>query len=156
MTVTVKDFLKDVYKQGVYLRTLKTTKEKLLEDIASPKAMAYDDVKVDSSAQSDLSDRLLQIYAERDRLSDKILKAMAEVLARKKKAMELINQLTSYEERVVLMEHYLNCREWEEIAQTMSYSVSRVYFYHGMGLQELHMLTGDVVVFEDSGEDKRQ
>ena len=24
MTVTVKDFLKDVYKQGVYLRTLKT------------------------------------------------------------------------------------------------------------------------------------
>ena len=93
--MTVKDFLKDVYKQGVYLRTLKTTKEKLLEDIASPKAMAYDDVKVDSSAQSDLSDKLLQIYAERDRLSDKILKTMAEVLERKKKAIELINQLTS-------------------------------------------------------------
>lgn len=150
--MTVKDFLKDVYKQGVYLRTLKTTKEKLLEDIAYPKAIAYDDVKVDSSAHSDLSDKLLQIYAERDRLNNKILQAMADVLVRKKKAMELINQLTSYEERVVLMEHYLNCREWEEIAQTMSYSVSRVYFYHGMGLQELRMLTGDVVVFEDSDE----
>ncbi len=154
--MTVKDFLKDVYKQGVYLRTLKTTKEKLLEDIASPKAMAYDDVKVDSSAQSDLSDKLLQIYAERDRLSDKILQTMVEVLERKKKAIELINRLTSYEERVVLMEHYLNCREWEDIAQTMSYSVSRVYFYHSMGLQELRMLTGDVVVLEDSCENKRQ
>ena len=140
--MTVKDFLKDVYKQGVYLRTLKTTKEKLLEDIASPKAMAYDDVKVDSSAQSDLSDKLLQIYAERDRLSEKILKAMAEVL-------ELINRLPSYEERVIMMEHYLNCKKWDDIAREIHYSSSSVFFYHGMALNALRDMTNDSVILED-------
>ena len=144
--MTVKDFLKDIYKQGVYLRTLKTTKEKLLEDIASPKAMAYDDVKVDSSAQSD---KLLQIYAERDRLSEKILNAMADVLARKKKAMELINRLPSYEERVIMMEHYLNCKKWDDIAREIHYSSSSVFFYHGMALNALRDMTNDSVILED-------
>ena len=145
--MTVKDFFKDVYKQGVYLRTLKTTKEKLLEDIASPKAMAYDDVKVDSSAQSDLSDKLLQIYAERDRLSEKILKAMAEVLERKKIA---INRLPSYEDRVIMMEHYLNCKKWDDIAREIHYSSSSVFFYHGMALNALRDMTNDSVILEDA------
>ena len=152
--MTVKDFLKDVYKQGVYLRTLKMTKEKLLEDIASPKAMAYDDVKVDSSAQSDLSDKLLQIYAERDRLSEKILKAMAEVLERKKIAIELINRLPSYEERVIMMEHYLNCKKWDDIAREIHYSSSSVFFYHGMALNALRDMTNDSVILEDADSDE--
>lgn len=152
--MTVKDFLKGVYKQGLYLRTLKTTKEKLLEDIASPKAMAYDDVKVDSYAQSDLSDKLLQIYAERDRLSDKILQTMAEVLERKKKAMELINRLPSYEERVIMMEHYLNCKKWDDIAREIHYSSSSVFFYHGMALNALRDMTNDSVILEDTDSDE--
>ena len=101
----------------------------------SPKAITYDGVRVQTSPQDHMFETV-QAIQELSRFIERKLKdlAMDEL-----EAMTMIYSLDNPEYRRVLLLYYMDGEEksWNEVAELMGYSESRVKHFHGWALAEL-------------------
>lgn len=113
---------------------------KLLQEqeryILSPRAITYDGVKVQTSPK----DQMLETVELNQRLSKKIEKMEHQLAMRQLEAMTLIYSLDNYDYRKVLILYYLDGdrkKSWNEVAELIGYSESRVKHFHGWALDEI-------------------
>ena len=61
------------------------------------------------------------------------------LVARKERAIILFSHLDG-DKRLLMSMRYLESKSWEDIAETMFFSLRKVYYLHGMALNELRKL----------------
>ena len=102
----------------------------------SPKAISYDGIKVQTSQQ----DQMFKTVEALQRLSRLIQKKEEELAMKQLEAMTMIYSLNNSEYRKLLILYYIDGnkqKKWNEVADLMGYSESRVKHLHGWALQEL-------------------
>lgn len=101
----------------------------------SPRAIAYDGVRVQTSPQ----DQMLETVESIQKLSLLIEGKLKDLAMDELEAMTMIYSLDNPEYRRVLLLYYIDGepKSWSEVAELMGYSESRVKHFHGWALAEL-------------------
>ena len=104
--------------------------------IFMPRAITYDGIKVQTSPE----DRMLETIELSRKLSKKIERTEHQLAMRQLEAVSLIYSLDNPDYRKVLILYYLDGdkqRSWNEVAELVGYSESRVKHFHGWALAEI-------------------
>lgn len=128
----VKDLLKSVRSLRNELDLLRQQERLVL----SPRAISYDGIRVQTSPQ----DQMLETVEAFQKLSRLIRKKEEELAMRQLEAMTMIYSLDNSEYRKLLLLYYIDGnrqKKWNDVAERMGYSESRVKHMHGWALQEL-------------------
>lgn len=128
----VKDLLKSVRPLRNELELLRQQERMIL----SPRAISYDGIRVQTSPQ----DRMFETVEALQKLSRLIQRKEEELAMRQLEAMTMIYSLNNSEYRKLLLLYYIDGdkqKRWNEVAELMGYSESRVKHLHGWALQEL-------------------
>lgn len=128
----VKDLLKSVRPLRNELELLRQQERLIL----SPRAISYDGIRVQTSPQ----DRMFETVEALQKLSRLIQRKEEELAMRQLEAMTMIYSLNNSEYRKLLLLYYIDGdkqKRWNEVAELMGYSESRVKHLHGWALQEL-------------------
>lgn len=141
----VKDFFRRVRSQALYLAALHQAQKCLITEIASPKGTAYDSTHVSGGEMGDLSNKILQMYAESSQLASCILTVSIRLMHDRCEALRQIDKLGDAKMCAVLIEYYINAHTWPEVAGLTGYSLQHVYRLHGEALNALRERTGDYV-----------
>lgn len=102
----------------------------------SPKGIAYDGIKVQTSPK----DRMLETVEMIQELEDTIAEKKQELSMNYLQAFTLIYSLDNSDYRRLLILYYIDGdrpKEWNEVADIMGYSESRVKHFHGWALTEI-------------------
>lgn len=102
----------------------------------SPKAVSYDGIKVQTSPE----DRMFETVEAIKRLGRLIQDKENELAMKQLEAMTMIYSLNNSDYRKLLLLYYIDGdkpKKWNEVAELMGYSESRVKHLHGWALQEL-------------------
>ncbi len=101
----------------------------------SPKAITYDGIRVQTSPQ----DHMFETVQAIQELSQFIERKLKDLAMDELEAMTMIYSLDNPEYRRVLLLYYMDGEEksWNEVAELMGYSESRVKHFHGWALAEL-------------------
>ncbi len=102
----------------------------------SPKAVSYDGIKVQTSPE----DRMFETVEAIQRLGRLIQDKENELAMKQLEAMTMIYSLNNSDYRKLLLLYYIDGdkpKKWNEVAELMGYSESRVKHLHGWALQEL-------------------
>ena len=102
----------------------------------SPKAVSYDGIKVQTSPE----DRMFETVEAIQRLGRLIQDKENELALKQLEAMTMIYSLNNSDYRKLLLLYYIDGdkpKKWNEVAELMGYSESRVKHLHGWALQEL-------------------
>lgn len=89
---------------------------------------------------SGASDRLAGIVVKIVSLENELNSKIDELIAEQRKAQNKINQLTSANERKILLERYLHGKSWSLIAKEMGMTFQWVRCLHGRALKNFQSL----------------
>jgi len=106
----------------------------------SPKAIVYDKIRVQTSPEDRMLETVESIQELEREIEDKIHDLMLDQLT----AFKMIYSLDSEVYRQVLLLYYMDGnkpKSWNEVADAMGYSESRVKHFHGWALSELEKKT---------------
>jgi len=109
-----------------------------LRDLASRTSVdfSFDKVSGGNKQGSRLENNAVNIMMiERDMRYD--VYALSKI---RNEAMAIINKMQTSKYRSVLINYYINCKSWEETAESMAYSLRNIYYIHGQALNELKSL----------------
>ena len=84
---------------------------------------AYDRIAEDIAGMLDAEEQLALCVSDKNR-------ALAEILA-------AINSLQSEAQKTVLTLRYIECLDWQKVAQRMNYEISMTYILHGRALRNV-------------------
>lgn len=121
------------------IRSLRKEIELLQEEerlMLLPKGIAYDGIKVQTSPK----DRMLKTVEMIQELEDTIAEKKQELSMNYLQAFTLIYSLDNSDYRRLLILYYIDgdrSKEWNEVADIMGYSESRVKHFHGWALMEI-------------------
>lgn len=104
--------------------------------LLSPPAITYDKIRVQTSPK----DRMLETVEAIQKLSTLIGRKEKELAERQQEAMVLIYSLEKPDYRRLLILYYMDGdrpKRWNEVADLMGYSESRVKHLHGWALAEI-------------------
>ena len=135
----VKGYLRQIRDDQIELRHLEEQVEQLRLSFL-PKAITYDKDRVQNPAGDMMADKMAKVCE-----LDKVITAhMEDVDRHRADAMRTIRKMKSPKERVVLEMYYITYREkpmtWEQVADSLHYSVQMIYIIHGKALQSFDRL----------------
>ena len=121
------------------IRSLRKEIELLQQEerlMLSPKGIAYDGIKVQTSP----TDRMLETFEMIQELEKTIEEKKHKLAMSYIQAITLIYSLDNSEYRQLLLLYYIDGdkqKDWNEVADIMGYSESRVKHFHGWALTEI-------------------
>ena len=127
-----KDLMKSIRPLREELMLLRQQEQAML----SLQAITYDRIRVQTSPQ----DRMFETVDAIQKLGDLILRKEKELAEMQLEAMTLIYSLDKTEYRKLLIIYYIDGdkqKRWNEVADIMGYSESRVKHLHGWALAEI-------------------
>lgn len=127
-----KDLLKSIRPLRHELKLLRQQEQAML----SPQAITYDKIRVQTSPQ----DRMFETVEAIQRLTNLIRRKEKELAEMQLEAMTLIYSLDKTDYRKLLILYYIDGekqKRWNEVADIMGYSESRVKHLHGWALAEI-------------------
>lgn len=134
--MTAKDYLKDIRKLDLEIQTLQEQISLLRKNAEGLRAMELSDMPKGGKGK-DLSDYVAEIAD----LQMVCVQHVSELIMRKQEAIERIMSIDGSELRNVLLLRYIQCKEWDEIADKLQYNLRTIFRLHGEALKEF----GDVV-----------
>lgn len=130
--MTAKDLMRSIRPLRRELELLRQQERAML----SPQAITYDKVRVQTSPQ----DRMFETVEAIQKLGDLIQRKEKELAEMQLEAMTLIYSLDKTDYRQLLILYYIDGDEskiWNDVADAMGYSESRVKHLHGWALDEI-------------------
>lgn len=112
----------------------------LYSELLSPSATSYDSEHVKGGEKKDVVDSLLLFNFKIDEMRREIIKSLERSTAFLFAGLKLINKISCYVGRSILLERYLLCEDIKDIADKKGISVSCCYHYHNQALKELDEL----------------
>lgn len=134
--MTAKDYLKDIRKLDLEIQTLQEQISLLRKNAEGLRAMELSDMPKGGRGK-DLSDYVAEIAD----LQMVCVQHVSELIMKKQEAIERIMSIDGSELRNVLLLRYIQCKEWDEIADKLQYNLRTIFRLHGEALKEF----GDVV-----------
>lgn len=113
----VLDLLRQVYREIGMLETSRLQKAMVMEDHAGLKATRYDADKVSGGKQGDLSDVLLNIEKEMQRIDEQIARQLERVMHHRAELYQLMEKIPDSPGKAAVQEHYLYHVPWGEVAR---------------------------------------
>lgn len=143
--MTIREFFKSVRGKGLLVIALNKSRQTLplLMYTASAKGIRYDKPKVDNSTKRDLSDVLMEICAKGESIDKQFLLQLQQLSDMRMIAMNLINIVTDDERKTILQYRYIQCIDWETIAEMFHYSKRHAIRLHNKALTEIEEKTGE-------------
>ena len=134
--MTAKDYLKDIRKLDLEIQTLQEQISLLRKNAEGLRAMELSDMPKGGKGK-DLSDYVAEIAD----LQMVCVQHVSELIMKKQEAIERIMSIDGSELSNVLLLRYIQCKEWDEIADKLQYNLRTIFRLHGEALKEF----GDVV-----------
>lgn len=134
----VKDLMKSIRPLRNELKLLRQQERAML----SPQAITYDKIRVQTSPQ----DRMFETVEAIQKLGDLIQRKEKELAEMQLEAMTLIYSLDKTDYRKLMILYYIDGdkqKRWNEVADIMGYSESRVKHLHGWALAEIEQKIKD-------------
>lgn len=120
--VSFQELLNQAYEEYEMYERYKKQKEMAVEDIAGPKGICYEAVKVSGTKASDLADIVERIESNTAGIAEIINKTLDELQCHRRKAYECLKLAPNTVGKLAVEEHYLKKKPWEEIALEQNYS----------------------------------
>lgn len=98
------------------------------------KSVRYDDTGGTHEKDGNSVERAYRCLAD---YAEDVDKLMQEMIAARQRAEVLIASVSDAVQREVLTRRYIIGQRWEDIAESMNYSLRRVYQLHGYALQNI-------------------
>ena len=112
----VLDLLRQVYREIGMLETSRRQKDMIIADNAGVKAIRYDKDKVSGGKQGDLTDVLLNIERERERINEQIARQLERVMRHRAELYQLMEKVPDGPGKIAVQEHYLYRVPWGVVA----------------------------------------
>ena len=103
----VLDLLRQVYREIGMLETSRRQQDMIIADNAGVKAIRYDKDKVSGGKQGDLTDVLLNIERERERINEQIARQLERVMRHRAELYQLMEKVPDGPGKIAVQEHYL-------------------------------------------------
>lgn len=129
--MTAKDYLKDIRKLDLEIQTLQEQISLLRKNAEGLRAMELSDMPKGGKGK-DLSDYVAEIAD----LQMVCVRHVSELIMKKQEAIERIMSIDGSELRNVLLLRYIQCKEWDEIADKLQYNLRTIFRLHGEALKE--------------------
>lgn len=129
--MTAKDYLKDIRKLDLEIQTLQEQISLLRKNAEGLRAMELSDMPKGGKGK-DLSDYVAEIAD----LQTVCVQHVSELIMKKQEAIERIMSIDGSELRNVLLLRYIQCKEWDEIADKLQYNLRTIFRLHGEALKE--------------------
>ena len=129
--MTAKDYLKDIRKLDLEIQTLQEQISLLRKNAEGLRAMELSDMPKGGKGK-DLSDYVAEIAD----LQVVCVQHVSELIMKKQEAIERIMSIDGSELRNVLLLRYIQCKEWDEIADKLQYNLRTIFRLHGEALKE--------------------
>lgn len=129
--MTAKDYLKDIRKLDLEIQTLQEQISLLRKNAEGLRAMELSDMPKGGKGK-DLSDYVAEIAD----LQTVCVQHVSELIMKKQEAIERIMSVDGSELRNVLLLRYIQCLEWDEIADRLQYNLRTIFRLHGEALKE--------------------
>lgn len=132
--MTTKEWLRRARDLNRLIDAKLADRDRALELACQCTAVLSED-KVQTSHGNTSEDRMIKYVEytrEIDDLIDKLLKLKLEINT-------VISTVNDYRLQTVLIEYYINCKTWEQVAESMSYDKRHVTRLHGQALQKIKM-----------------
>jgi DNA-directed RNA polymerase specialized sigma subunit len=133
--LTAKQYLRQAYRIDELIKSNKKELNELHELSISLPATDYSKERVQSSASNDA--RFTSIVEKIDELERVIKEDNERLLSLKLEIRNVINEVTDFEERLLLKLRYLNFLTWEQVCDEMHVSKRTVDRIHGRALQNV-------------------
>lgn len=117
----VLDLLRQVYKEIGMLETSRRQRDMVMEDNAGVKAIRYDADKVSGGRQGDLSDVLLNIEREKQRIDELIARQLERVMRHRAELYQLMEKVPDGPGKIAVQEHYLYRVPWGVVAERLHF-----------------------------------
>lgn len=131
----VKEWLKNGRKLNFEIRALKEARDKAL-NAAVGGAVNYSAEKVQVSNENG-KERCFVNYSQYAADLDVRIK---ELEYYRMEMLSLINKVDNSTYRTLLIEYYINCKSWEQVAEFIGYEVRYTQKLHGLALRECDII----------------
>lgn len=139
--MTAKEYLRNLRKLDLEIKTLRTQIKQLRAEAEGLKSMELSDMP-----RGGKSPDMADIVAEVADLQMLCAQYVSELVAKKQEAMNSIMRIEGSELRTVLLLRYLQCMEWDDIAERMQYSARTIFSLHGAALTEFEQVYEQIAV----------
>lgn len=134
--MTAKEYLNNVRTIDIQLKVKEHRLVKLRQDLYTLQSIDYSKDRVDGGQGLDMGDKIAKIQE----MEKKINAEWDELIFVRDQAEEKINQLPDMMYRAVLLERYINCKDWENIAVDLHYSWKGIFKLHGRALKSFEIV----------------
>lgn len=132
--MTKKEYLSQAFEINREIESLMMQIEKL-NSLATRASATLSDMPKGTPS----NDRLENIVIRIIELKDEAAKAAEELMDKRKEVRSAIDAVSNSESRTILALRYLSFMKWEEISETMNYSLDYVYQLHRKALSYIHI-----------------
>ncbi len=133
--MTAKEYLSRVRGQKYILQQAEKELTEIRADMLTLQAAGMAE-RVSGSSASDLSDKYVRI----EQYFDKVMAEWDKLIDMRIEAKAMIAMMPDKTYQAVLYARYINCEEWERIAEEMKFSWRNVFYVHGKALQAFERL----------------
>ena len=138
--MTAREYLEEIRSIDLQLRVKESELEKTRQDIYCLSATDYSKDKISGGRPMDLSDKIAKL----DALREEINNDWDRLIDERKKAKVLIQKIRDHRYISVLIERYVNAKEWEQIAKCLDYSKVGLYTLHRIALKKFDEVYSEV------------
>lgn len=129
--MTVKEWLKNGRNLNFEIQALREARNRAL-NAAVGGAVDYGAERVQTSGGNG-TERLFVAYSQ---YSAELERRIAELEDYQAEMLRLINKVSNTTYRTLLIEYYINCKSWEDVAVSVRYEARYTQKLHGLALQE--------------------
>lgn len=128
----VKEWLRSYSKLSLTVTELRWQLAEIREQLTNARALVYDDMPHGSGSLNDLSDAMIKLEEQEERIESAIQEA-------NDVKMEIVNALVDLPPalQLILVDRYIYLRKWEDIARAHNLTESVVHYRHNAGLKLL-------------------
>lgn len=130
-----KDYLSGIRNLDMQLKTKIAELKRLRQDICSLQAIDYSKDVVTGGDTMDLADEIAKLNA----LSEQIKKECQELIKSKANARAVILRIPDTLQQAVLIYRYINCVDWDVIADKLHYSFSKIMKIHSASIKSFQL-----------------
>jgi hypothetical protein len=133
-----KEYLKSIREQEFKLRTL----EDAILNLETKSTKVTSSWK-DSPVQGGVNEGMAGIVVKLIETQQKYIKAWDKLIDDRNEAYDMICSMDNTTNATVLWLYYIRCYTWEQVAVSMSYSISYIFTLHGLALAEFKRVYED-------------
>lgn len=133
-----KDFLKDLRTQDYRLRSIEEA-ILVLESKATKVTSAWKDIQVTGG----VNDGIAGIVVKLIETQQKYIREWDRLIDDRNAAERLIAKMENKNHATLLWLYYVRMKNWEQVAEIMSFSISYVFTMHGVALAEFQRIVDE-------------